>query len=241
MAGRIPVLLSWSGGKDSALALHALRADPRYAVVGLLTTVAEEFERVSHHGVRTELLECQAAAAGLPLRVVRLPPGEVGMDHYAALMADAMARCRAEGIGHVAFGDLFLAELRAYRERNLALAGMQGLFPLWGSDTAALLGRFDALGFEARLSCVDGRVLGREFAGRALNAALAAEFPPGVDPCGEHGEYHSFVTAGPVFSRPVPVAVGTVVERDVRWFADLLPVEPAVAAAGPACGAAVPG
>jgi uncharacterized protein (TIGR00290 family) len=240
--GRTPVVLSWSGGKDSALALHALRADPRYAVTGLLTTLAEAYGRVSHHGVRAELMERQAAAVGLPLHPIWLPPSHEGdgvaMADYEARMAQAMAECRAAGIQHVAFGDIYLADLRAYRERKLAGVGMTGVFPLWGRDPAALLAEFFALGFQARVVCVDGRRLDRRFVGRALDAAWAAELPPGVDPCGEQGEYHSFVTAGPVFARAVPVTVGAVVQRDVRWFADLLPVEPAPAA--PAASATAP-
>jgi uncharacterized protein (TIGR00290 family) len=219
----LPVMLSWSGGKDSAMALRALRADPRYEVAGLLTTLAGEFGRVSHHGVRAALLEQQAEAVGLPLHPVWLPPGEVAMSDYEALMDAALADCRAAGIRHVAFGDLFLADLRAYRERKLAAAGMAGVFPLWGRDTAALLAEFIALGYRAVIACVDAARLDASFAGRWIDAALAADLPPGVDPCGENGEYHSFVAAGPGLARAVPVTVGEVLRRDGRWFADLLP------------------
>jgi len=225
MAERTRVMLSWSGGKDSALALRALRADPRYEVAGLLTTLAREYGRVSHHGVRAELLVLQAAAVGLPLHPVWLPPGEVAMGDYEAQMESAMADCRAAGVRHVAFGDIFLADLRAYRERNLARVEMVGVFPLWGRPTAALLAEFIALGFEARIACVDGRKLGASFAGRCIDAEFAAALPADVDPCGEYGEYHSFVAGGPGFGWPVPVQVGQVLRRDVRWFADLLPVE----------------
>ena len=225
MAQRIPVMLSWSGGKDSALALHALRADPRYEVRGLLTTLAGQYGRVSHHGVRAALLQRQAAAVGLPLHPLWLPPGEVALADYEALMEGAMADLRAAGIRHVAFGDIFLADLRAWRERKLASVGMAGVFPLWGRETAGLLAGFIALGFQARIACVDAARLDARFAGRAIDADLLHDLPPGVDPCGEHGEYHSFVTAGPGFSRPVPVTVGEVLQRDGRWFADLLPAD----------------
>jgi len=235
----VPVMLAWSGGKDSAMALHALRADPRYRVAGLLTTLAGEYGRISHHGVRAALLERQAAALELPLHPVWLPPGEVAMSDYEAAMASAMADCRAAGIRHVAFGDIFLADLRAYREARLAEVALGGVFPLWGRPTAALLAEFIALGFQGRIACVDARRLDASFAGRPLDAALAADLPPGVDPCGEHGEYHSFVTDGPGFVQPVPITVGEVVRRDERWFADLLPAEDA-SSAPPAPPAARP-
>ena len=219
------VALSWSGGKDSAMALYELRGSGGYEVVALLTTVAREFERVSHHGVRVELLEQQAAAVGVPLHKLYLPPDRCTNEEYEALMERTMLDFCARGIRTVAFGDIFLADLRAYRERNLAKVGMRGLFPIWHRDTAELVRTFISLGFRAHLACVDGAKLGREFAGRAIDATLLRDLPPEVDPCGENGEFHSFVYDGPIFHRPVGVTVGEVVARDSRYFADLVPAD----------------
>jgi uncharacterized protein (TIGR00290 family) len=248
---RTKVLLSWSGGKDSAMALAALAERDDTEVVGLLTTVASAYGRVSHHGVREELMVEQAAAVGLPLHRIYLPadrcsnvrfppterhevlgsvPARAGTgntalrnEEYEALMERTMREYLARGVATVAFGDLFLADLRRYRERNLAKVGMTALFPLWGSDTRALVRSFVLRGFRARLVCVCARQLGPQFAGRSLDEDLLRDLPPGVDPCGENGEYHSFVTDGPVFRRPVPVDLGLVVQRGEQWFADLLP------------------
>jgi uncharacterized protein (TIGR00290 family) len=219
---RLPVVLSWSGGKDSAMALHALRQDSSVEVVSLLTTVASEYRRISHHGVRVELLERQAAAAELPLHIIELPTSATN-DLYEAAMERAMRHFLERGVRHVAFGDIFLEDLRRYRERNLAQVGMEALFPLWGTDTRALMERFLALGFQATLVCVDGQKLSRDFAGRALDASLLMDLPAGVDPCGENGEYHSFVHAGPIFEEPLSIQAGEVVTRDTRHFADLTP------------------
>jgi uncharacterized protein (TIGR00290 family) len=179
---RLPVVLSWSGGKDSAMALHALRQDPSVEVVSLLTTVASEYQRISHHGVRVELLERQAAAAKVPLHTIELPTSATN-DLYEAAMERAMRHFLERGVRHVAFGDIFLEDLRRYRERNLARVGMEALFPLWGNGTGALMERFLALGFQATLVCVDGQKLSRDFAGRALDASLLMDLPGGVDPC----------------------------------------------------------
>lgn len=215
-------LLSWSGGKDSALALHRLRETGALRVEGLLTTVTDAYDRISMHGVRRALLDAQAAAVGLPLRTVRIPP-RCPNDEYEARTGAALAAWAAEGGAAVAFGDLFLEEIRAYRERLLAPHALAPVFPLWGEDTAALARRFVALGFRAVLVCVDPRQLDPRFAGRAYDDALLDELPAGVDPCGERGEFHTFVHDGPVFRAAVPVAAGEVVERDGFVFADLLP------------------
>jgi uncharacterized protein (TIGR00290 family) len=217
-------LLSWSGGKDSALALHALRADPAARVEALLTTVTDAYDRVSMHGVRRALLERQAAAVGVPLETVRIPPGCSNADYEAAFGA-ALAGWAGRGGEAVAFGDLFLADVRAYRGRLVAerAASLAARFPLWGADTAALARRFVADGFRAVLVCVDPRQVDASFCGREYDARLLAELPPGADPCGENGEFHTFVYDGPVFDRPVPVARGEVVARDGFVFCDLLP------------------
>jgi uncharacterized protein (TIGR00290 family) len=220
------VVFSWSGGKDSALALHEIRQSGRYEIVALLTTVAEQYKRISHHGVREELLEMQAAAVGLPLDKLYLPAHSAlpcTNVQFEELMGRVLERYRAAGVLLVAHGDIFLQDLRDYRERNLAKVGMKGLFPIWQRDTTELLRAFIQSGFKAYLSCVDGPKLGEAFAGRAIDASLLRDLPAGVDPCGEYGEYHSFVYDGPIFQRPVPVRVGEVVLRDNRYYADLLP------------------
>ena len=219
------VLLAWSSGKDSAFALHVLRAQG-VAVVGLLTTINEAFERVAMHAVRVHLLRSQAEAVGLPLVEVRIPwpcPNEA----YEAAMSAAMAEAREGGVTAVAFGDLFLEDVRRYREERLAGTGLRPLFPLWGRPTRKLAEEMIALGQRAVLVCVDPRVLPREFAGRAFDAALVADLPASVDPCGENGEFHSFAWDGPAFRRPVPVRVGEVVLRDGFVFADLVPASDA--------------
>lgn len=218
------VVLSWSGGKDSALALQALRANG-YEVISLLTTVASDYDRISHHGVRASLLEEQARAADIPLHRVDLPTNK---DHactneqYEKVMREALERYLDIGVRTVAFGDIYLKDLRAYRESRLAQVGMMGLFPLWGQSTEALVRRFIDGGFKAYLSCVSLESLDRSFAGRSLDAAFVEDLPDGLDVCGEKGEYHSFVYDGPVFKQPLRIRVGERVVRDVRCFADLL-------------------
>ncbi len=217
-------LLSWSGGKDSALALQALRADPEVRLEALLTTVTSGYDRVSMHGVRRALLDAQARALGLPLRVVRIPPACTNAEYEAAFGA-ALAAWAAEGGAAVAFGDLFLADVRAYRERLVAAhaPGLAPRFPLWGADTAATARRFVAEGYRAALVCVDPRQVDAALAGRDYDAALLAGLPAGADPCGENGEFHTFVYDGPGFRTPVPVARGEVVTRDGFVFCDLVP------------------
>lgn len=215
-------LLSWSSGKDAAWALHALRQAGEVEVVGLLTTINRSFDRVAMHAVRETLLGAQAEAAGLPLWKVEIPwpcPNEA----YEAAMAEACARAVAEGLEAIAFGDLFLEDVRDYRIQKLAGTGLRPLFPLWGQPTAALAREMIAGGLRATLTCVDPKALDPSFAGRAFDAALLAELPAGVDPCGERGEFHSFAWDGPMFRHPVPVRRGEVVEREGFVFADLLP------------------
>jgi uncharacterized protein (TIGR00290 family) len=221
---RPTALLCWSSGKDSAWALHLLRRRGEVEVVGLLTTFNESANRVAMHAVRRELVEAQSAATGLPLWPVLLPwPCPNGV--YERLFSDAIARARAEGITHVAFGDLFLEDIRAYREAILAGTGVTPLFPLWGTpaDTPALARAMLASGLRATLTCVDSRQLDGRFVGRAFDEALLAELPAGVDPCGERGEFHTFCHAGPMFASPIPVRVGETVVRDGFHFADVLP------------------
>lgn len=217
-----PVLLSWSGGKDSALALHALRQMPGVEVAGLLTTVTEDYDRISMHGVRRTLLERQAAEAGLPLHIVRIPR-ECTNEQYEERMTAVLSGIRDAGIRRVAFGDLFLEDVRAYRESRLASFGMEALFPLWGKDTAALARDFLRLGFAAVLVCVDTEALAAAFAGRSFDESLLRDLPPGVDPCGEKGEFHTFVHAGPVFRTPVPFRLGKVEDRGRFQYCDLTP------------------
>jgi uncharacterized protein (TIGR00290 family) len=217
--------LSWSSGKDSAWALHTARKQEDVEIVALLTTVNSTHARVAMHAVRESLLEAQADAVGLPLVKVTIPspcPNEV----YERAMAEAMMRARAESVTHVVFGDLFLEDIRRYREEKLASCGITPLFPLWALDTACLAREMIDAGLRAYLTCVDPRQLDPSFAGRTFDARLLAELPTGVDPCGEKGEFHTCVVAGPMFREPIPASVGEVVERDGFFFADVLPIAP---------------
>jgi uncharacterized protein (TIGR00290 family) len=221
---RVPedVLFCWSGGKDSAMALHALRAAHDCRITALLTTITEQYDRISMHGVRRALLERQAESLGLPLHAVLIPPQCVN-ETYEQRMKEALAKHFARGVRRVAFGDIFLEDLRAYRENNLAKIGMQALFPIWKRDTRELAREFVRQGFRAIAVCVDPRVLDASFAGRELDANFFADLPPGVDPCGENGEFHTFVFDGPVFKRPIAFRVGEKMLRDGFCFCDLLP------------------
>jgi uncharacterized protein (TIGR00290 family) len=214
-------ILAWSSGKDCAWALHVLRQQNAVEVVGLLTTVNEHFDRVAMHAVRSELLRAQAAAVGLPLHEVPIP-WPCSNEAYETAMAAAVARLRQGGVSVMAFGDLFLEDIRKYREDKLRGTGLEATFPLWGSPTSTLAREMIAGGLRARLTCVDPRQLPTKFAGRAFDIELLGELPEGVDPCGEHGEFHSFAYDGPMFRHPVPIRTGAVVERDGFVFADLL-------------------
>jgi uncharacterized protein (TIGR00290 family) len=215
------ILLSWSSGKGSAWSLHVLRQRGECDVVGLLTTFNEEADRVAMHAVRRELVERQAAAAGLPLWAVPLP-WPCSNEQYEALMAQACAKAVAEGIEGVAFGDLFLEDVRAYREKQLKGTGLAPVFPVWGLPTRALAEEMITCGTRAKLTCVDTEKLDRSFVGREFDGALLSALPEGVDACGERGEFHSFVYAGPMLEGVVPVSVGETVVRDQFVFADLI-------------------
>jgi uncharacterized protein (TIGR00290 family) len=219
------VLLSWSGGKDSALALQALRSDPTIEVAGLLTSVTREYERISVHGVRRSLLERQAERLRLPLFTIELQPTTTN-DAYERAFLSALESVRRElpDVTAVAFGDLFLADVRAYREKLLAPTGFEPIFPIWGLDTSELARRFIRDGFVARLVCVDTTQLDASFAQRVFDDTLLTELPPGVDPCGERGEFHTFVSDGPGYDGPVEYTVGETVLRDARFaYGDLIP------------------
>jgi uncharacterized protein (TIGR00290 family) len=214
-------LIAWSSGKDSAWALHEARRAGDYDIVSALTTVNETFSRVAMHGVRQEILDAQLAAVGLPAIVVPIPH-PCSNDVYEARMATALDRAKADGITHVIFGDLFLEDIRAYREQKLATTGITPVFPLWQRPTDALARDMIAGGLEARLATVDLAKLSVDFAGRSFDAALMNDLPEGVDPCGENGEFHTCVIAGPMFSRRLDIVVGETVLRDGFAYADLL-------------------
>jgi uncharacterized protein (TIGR00290 family) len=219
------LVLSWSGGKDSSLALAALREDPRYEVVALLTSITRGYDRVSIHGVRRSLVEAQAERIGLPLYEVKLEP-QSSNEAYEAAFLDALRRLRMDhpSLRHIAFGDLFLADVREYRERLVSAAGWEPVFPLWGRDTAVLAREFIASGYVATLTCVDTQQIAASFAGRVFDDRLLAELPAGADPCGERGEFHTFVSAGPIFEAPIAVGAGEVVLREGRFaYCELVP------------------
>jgi uncharacterized protein (TIGR00290 family) len=215
----VRTLLSWSSGKDSAWTLHKLRQQGTYDVVGLLTTVNSAFDRVAMHGTRASVLRAQAAAAGLPLIEVPLP-WPCSNQEYEAVMRDACASAVAEGIEAMAFGDLYLEDVRRYREERLAGTGINPIFPLWGGYTTALVREMLDSGLRARLTCVDTAKLPASFAGRELDASLLAELPPGTDPCAENGEFHTCAYAGPMFAKPISLVPGVMEQRDGFVFAD---------------------
>ena len=217
--------LSWSSGKDSAWSLEVLRRGGEHRVTGLFTTVNAAFDRVAMHAVRRSLLEAQAKAAGLPLHVIEIPYPCPNAD-YERIMGVFVAQAQAHGVEAMAFGDLFLADIRAYREKQLAGTGIAPLFPLWNRDTRMLAAEMIDGGLVAHLTCVDPRKLDRAFAGRRFDHALLADLPAGIDPCGENGEFHTFVSAGPMFHAVVPIRTGDVVDRDGFVFADMVPARP---------------
>lgn len=217
-------LLSWSSGKDSAWTLHLLRQDPQVEVTGLFTTLNQTHDRVSMHATRAELLHRQARAAGLPVRTLALPD-PCPNARYEEIMGAFVAECLAAGVTHMAFGDLYLEDVRAYRERQLAATGIEALFPLWGLPTDELAGRMLDAGVEAWISCVDLSRLPARFAGRRWTGDLIGEFPPGVDPCGENGEFHTIMVAGPMLRHGIEVQIGEVVERGGFAYADVIPVQ----------------
>lgn len=221
---RTKAWLSWSTGKDSAWALHEARVQGEFEVVRLLTTVNSANRRVAMHAVRESLLDAQAGALGLPLLKIPIPPRCTNAV-YEEAMAAAMEQAKAEGVFHVMFGDLFLADVRAYREEKMAPCGVTPVFPLWGRDTTALAREMVSFGVRAALTCVDPKQLSRAFAGRTFDPSFLAELPAGVDPCGERGEFHTFAFAGPMFRNAIAVQPGEIVERDGFVFADVLPQE----------------
>lgn len=213
-------LLSWSSGKDSAWALHTLRQTPGVELIGLVTTINEDADRVAMHGVRRTLLEAQARAAGLPLHTIPLPY-PCSNDIYAERMTAFIDKARALGTEAMAFGDLFLEDIRAYRVTQLSGTGITPLFPLWQQDTHALARQMVSAGLRAKVTCVDPKRLPRDIAGRDYDATLLRDLPSGTDPCAENGEFHTFAYAGPMFSEAIDIATGEVVERDGFVFADL--------------------
>jgi len=217
-----PILFCWSGGKDSAMALHALLQQRQFRIVSLLTTVTETYDRIAMHGVRRELLKRQAESIGLPLHEVSIPPQCVN-PIYEARMEEALRLFYIQGVRQVAFGDIFLEDLRAYRENNLARIGMTALFPIWKRNTCELIYFFHQQRFRAIAACVDSKVLDPSFAGRELDESFFRDLPANADPCGENGEFHTFVFDGPIFQSPIPIRTGEIVNRDGFVFCDLLP------------------
>lgn len=221
---KIPTVMCFSGGKDSALALGELLKSDEYEVVELLTTVTETYDRISMHGVRRELLEAQAAAIGLPLKQILIPP-ECVNDTYQSRMKEACLAYKARGIHHMAFGDLYLEDIRAYRNEQLAKVNITPLYPLWAMDTTALAQKFIAEGYQATLCCIDPAQIPASFCGASFDQILLNTLPKTADPCGENGEFHTFVWDAPYFSRAIPCHKGEIVLRDNFWFCDLIPTD----------------
>jgi uncharacterized protein (TIGR00290 family) len=220
--GNTSVLMSWSGGKDSCLALYEIQRAQDYRVAALLTTLTRDYDRISMHGVRRELLERQAISLGLPLHPVFISKAATN-EEYEMRMAEAFSAHREQGIVSIVFGDLFLEDIRTYREQFLARHKMRGLFPVWHRNTTSFIKEFIELGFKAVVTCVNSEVLDRSFAGRIIDEAFLSSLPSDVDPCGENGEFHSFVFDGPIFADAVRFSLGETVFRESFWFRDLLP------------------
>jgi uncharacterized protein (TIGR00290 family) len=217
------VLFSWSGGKDSAIALYELQKSHDYEISVLLTTITEDYDRVSMHGIRRVLVEHQAESLGLPLQKVFISKS-TSNEEYESKMRATLTRFQNKGVSAVVFGDIFLGDVRKYREENLAKVGMKGIFPIWKRNTTELAQTFIGLGFKAMVTCVDSKTLNKAFAGRIIDKRFLAELPPNVDPSGENGEFHSFVFDGPIFKWRISHTVGEIVLRDSFYFCDLLPV-----------------
>jgi uncharacterized protein (TIGR00290 family) len=216
------VLMSWSGGKDSCLALYEIQKAQEYCVAALLTTVTRDYDRISMHGVRRVLLEQQANSLGLPLREVLISKDATNQE-YETKMEEAFSNYREQGIDSIVFGDLFLEEIRAYRDQFLAKHNMHGHYPVWQRDTTEFIKEFIALGFKAVITCVDGRALDPSFAGMMIDEHFLSALPAQVDPCGENGEFHTFVFDGPVFKEALRFTIGEKIARGSFWFCDLLP------------------
>jgi len=218
-----PVVLAWSGGKDSAMAAYQLLASRKYVIASLLTTVTEDFDRISMHGVRRELLERQAESLGIPLQIMTIPK-DCTNEIYEQRMRHALEKFKGQGVTQVAFGDLFLEDVRRYRDERLAELGMNGVYPLWMRDTDELIRTFIGLGFKGILTCVDTEAIDASFAGRQIDEALLTDLPDSADPCGEYGEYHSFVYAGPIFRRAIACTAGEPFSRTPRFhYCDVMP------------------
>jgi len=223
MKERSPILLSWSGGKDSSLALHEIQKSGKYEITSLITTVTSEYERVSMHGLRTVLLEQQAGSLNIPLQKVFISKN-ASNDEYENNFIQALIRFKESGINQVVFGDLYLEDIKKYREALLQKIGMQGVFPIWKRDTNKLALEFIDSGFRAITICVDSNVLGKEFAGREFDLQFLNDLPEGIDPCGENGEFHTFTYEGPIFKKPIDHRLGEIVLRDERfYYCDILP------------------
>jgi len=214
--------IAWSSGKDSAWALHVARKNNEVQVVGMLTTITEPYARVSMHGVREQLLIRQSEASSLPMHRVKIP-APCSAEVYEDAMRDALEQAQANDVTHIVFGDIFLEDLRAYREKQLARIGMQGCFPLWKSNTRALALEMTRCGLSARITCIDPKIMPRELAGAEFNEDFISQLPGGVDPLGENGEFHTFVCDGPMFKRPIKLKVGETLEREGFVFTDLIP------------------
>jgi uncharacterized protein (TIGR00290 family) len=218
------VLFCWSGGKDSAIALYEIQKSKRYQIAALLVTITKDYDRISMHGVPRALIEQQARSLGLPIEEIFISSSSSN-EEYESKMREVLTRFKQGSVSSAVFGDIFLEDVRKYREDNLAKIGMEGIFPIWGKDTAELVRSFITLGFQAVVTCVDAKVLDKRFVGRTLDESFLAELPPNVDPGGENGEFHSFVFDGPIFKQRITYTLGESVLRDSFYFCDLLPKE----------------